>query len=435
MTDALEAWKARRAKIVGASMSRHRLVKPAAPPPPIALADKFGDLYARTLARHLMAYALECAKARGIREDAPGERAIGGLTFHFADVIQAALTPLAGGLVNEVSDFNKANVGSVFQEIVGIPYTDTPRLETILDGHLTDNVNLIKTMSAEAMGRVRSLVDANIGTNIKDLTKALRAEVGISASHARLIARDQTLKLNGNLTMERHKEAGIERYEWDTSSDERVRKFHKDLNGTQHSWDDPPVIDKKGRKGHPGSDYQCRCTARPIIDLDAIAAKNGVPEIPPTWMDKTHPEFNPDEHKEFANAPVGFLAQWQLKHSAKGVNPFTGPSWFGKLKSEMTGVEKASHATASESLKGAHNAVVETGRRQKLSEAAKRALDTRTAATVQAAREARALISGDTWLEVDGVMVQLKDIPLDKRASAVWINPLTGQRVFPFLYA
>jgi len=60
--------------------------------------------------------------------------------------------------------------------------------------------------------------------------------------------------------------AGVSRYEWSSSADERVRPRHRELDGQTFSWDDPPVTNDDGDTNHPGEDYQCRCIAVPVLD-------------------------------------------------------------------------------------------------------------------------------------------------------------------------
>jgi hypothetical protein len=44
-----------------------------------------------------------------------------------------------------------------------------------------------------------------------------------------------------------------------------VRERHAELDGERFRWDDPPVTNEDGDENHPGEDYQCRCTAYPVL--------------------------------------------------------------------------------------------------------------------------------------------------------------------------
>jgi len=200
----------------------------------------------------------------------PVLRTFGDLLVHFGAELLRRMEPVISEQTDAVSAFNLAQIDTVWQKVLRVPYTDKPAIAKALETHRARNVGLIKTLSQRSMGSIKSVLDANPGASADDLVERIGEVVSTSESHARLIARDQTLKLNGNLTMERHTAVGVTRYEWVTSNDDRVRPYHARLNDTEHDWTDPPVVSKDGRHEHPGGDYQCRCIANPVIDLDKI---------------------------------------------------------------------------------------------------------------------------------------------------------------------
>jgi SPP1 gp7 family putative phage head morphogenesis protein len=79
----------------------------------------------------------------------------------------------------------------------------------------------------------------------------------MTANRAKLIARDQVGKLNGQLNKTRQKAAGFDKYEWQTMQDKRVRPKHQALNGTIRTW---------GEGIEPGFEVACRCSAIPVWD-------------------------------------------------------------------------------------------------------------------------------------------------------------------------
>jgi SPP1 gp7 family putative phage head morphogenesis protein len=143
----------------------------------------------------------------------------------------------------------------------------------IIDQWVETNVGLIETgLKAEVqeprlrpllqdVSRVVNQAHAE-GVRVEVLAHDLKERFGVSDSRAELIARDQTLKLNGQLNRHRQLNAGIEEYIWDTSGDERVRESHARLDGQKFSWHTPPSV------GHPGQDFQCRCSAIPVVPED-----------------------------------------------------------------------------------------------------------------------------------------------------------------------
>lgn len=105
--------------------------------------------------------------------------------------------------------------------------------------------------------------------NHNDNVREIQRQYGMSKRHAKLIARDQTAKLNADITESQQRDAGVSKYEWSGVMDRRERKSHRELEGKIISWDNPPDVGN-GRKCHPGQDYQCRCCAIPVFDIDNL---------------------------------------------------------------------------------------------------------------------------------------------------------------------
>lgn len=149
---------------------------------------------------------------------------------------------------------------------IDLPAGD-PDMAALFADFRARNVALIRSLAADKVARAHKvLTEAGSSTRVEDLAKMLRAETGATASRAALIARDQVLKLNGEVTQARHVAAGVTEYVWRTSRDERVRAAHRELDGTRQRYGEPPVVDPRtGRREPPGRDFQCRCTAEPII--------------------------------------------------------------------------------------------------------------------------------------------------------------------------
>lgn len=136
-----------------------------------------------------------------------------------------------------------------------------------LDRFRRENVALIKSLVGVELEQITELLDEGFakGARVEDLRAQIKERFNVSKSKADLLARDQVLKANAAITQTRQKQAGIVSYTWSTSSDERVRPMHDDLEGTVQQWDDPPVTNENGDRNHPGEDIQCRCIALPIL--------------------------------------------------------------------------------------------------------------------------------------------------------------------------
>jgi SPP1 gp7 family putative phage head morphogenesis protein len=149
---------------------------------------------------------------------------------------------------------------------LGVRIIGDPQFDEMFQRFRRENLALIKSLADDKVDRVKKVLDETPGGDrVEVIRKNIMEVTGATRSRASLIARDQVLKLNSDVTRERHEAAGITEYVWSTSRDERVRRFHKDLDGKRFKYAEPPVISKDGRRENPGGDYQCRCTAIPVL--------------------------------------------------------------------------------------------------------------------------------------------------------------------------
>lgn len=153
-------------------------------------------------------------------------------------------------------------------------------LREVIDQFLRENVRLIESVATSHLPRMETIIQqATAGqVRVEDLQAEIMGTFNVSESRAALIARDQTLKANAELTQVRQQKVGVTDYIWSTSKDERVRgrpggkwaksqSDHWVLDGTRQTWLSPPVTNPvRGERNHPGRDYQCRCIAFPVTD-------------------------------------------------------------------------------------------------------------------------------------------------------------------------
>jgi SPP1 gp7 family putative phage head morphogenesis protein len=134
-------------------------------------------------------------------------------------------------------------------------------LPRVVEAFARENVALITSLPTEFFARTEKMVAKGLGDGVRaeELSQQLQDELGVVASRADLIARDQISKLAGDLNRERQTELGIEEFVWRTVGDERVRSEHADYNGQTYSWAALPP------DGAPGEAINCRCYADPVI--------------------------------------------------------------------------------------------------------------------------------------------------------------------------
>lgn len=183
------------------------------------------------------------------------------------DTLHASIARMrepAGKAYDEMSkEVNRRNFEAA-KALLGVTPSSVRTAELI--AHKRDeNIRLIENAGRAYADDVREIFEdpESYFLSVAELKDRLLERGSVSESRAELIARDQTLKLNAALNETRQVNAGVERYVWSTSKDERVRASHAELDGEEFSWSDPPLID--GEPLNPGEDFQCRCVAIPVI--------------------------------------------------------------------------------------------------------------------------------------------------------------------------
>lgn len=164
----------------------------------------------------------------------------------------------------QINSFNKNQFQKVTKSVFGIDlFMGEPWLQDQLKLFASQNAQLITSLQDQELERVSGIVERGLqeGKTYSDVAKEIQKSFGITDRRAKLIARDQTKKLNSSLTKLRQQELGVEEYIWQTSGDERVRPTHRANDGKKFRWDDPPKT-----TGHPGNDVNCRCIARPVLE-------------------------------------------------------------------------------------------------------------------------------------------------------------------------
>jgi SPP1 gp7 family putative phage head morphogenesis protein len=182
-------------------------------------------------------------------------------------VVSTVLAGLKTHVARHVSDafdrmavqVNRRNIAGM--QLLGINVS--PSAHDVLKRARDENIRLVEDAGRSYAQQVREIFDddANFGLRPEELKAKLLERADVSESRAQLIARDQTLKTNAALTKDRQQKAGITRYRWSGSLDERERPMHRELEGQMFDWDAPPVTNPQGDTNHPGEDFQCRCVA------------------------------------------------------------------------------------------------------------------------------------------------------------------------------
>lgn len=188
---------------------------------------------------------------------------------------EGAATTIARLFIRTLNTQNKKrfiksvkNIGVVGIDIFG----DSPKLQDILSASIADNVRLITSIPEQYLNQVQTIVMANMRAGLRPsaMVPKLQKQFKITKNRAKLIARDQTSKANGELSKQRQEDTGFKYFKWETSRDIRVRDDHKHFAEQDigfgkgvYLWSNPPK-DDKGETVIPGSPINCRCIAIPV---------------------------------------------------------------------------------------------------------------------------------------------------------------------------
>lgn len=192
--------------------------------------------------------------------------------FMFADKSKAT----AWSFANQADKSSSSQTHASLKELSGGLSLPTANLDgplkDILNATITENVNLIKTISQQYLSGVQQAVMRSIttGNGMQDLIPYLQRSREITYRRARMIAYDQTRKATNNMTKARLENLGMKKFKWlHTGGSDHPRPLHIKMSGNIYSFDDLPVIDEKtGERGIPGQAINCRCRMQMVISFD-----------------------------------------------------------------------------------------------------------------------------------------------------------------------
>jgi SPP1 gp7 family putative phage head morphogenesis protein len=159
-------------------------------------------------------------------------------------------------------------------EGITVAPTFTPESRAAVTRDFTEAIDLpIKGFTQEQIRELRQMVEKNTleGGCADRLAAIIEARYGIAKRKAVFLAGQETSLMISAYREHKYKSIGSRNYRWSTSHDERVRHSHRILDGKVFNWDDPPLIQGTTRHCNPGSDFNCRCAALPIIEVAGVS--------------------------------------------------------------------------------------------------------------------------------------------------------------------
>ena len=199
--------------------------------------------------------------------------------------IETVADTIASSWVNSVNQYNKDKFMSYMRKVLGIDIGAIvdEAMKDQLDVMMMESASYIKTIPDYLVGKVAQRVLQHYKgepmPENRTLRQQIREEFKVSDGRAKVLARDQTSKMNTSISAIRQTKLGIDTYIWKTVEDERVvgrpggkypkiTKLHRNhwmMQGLLCKWDDPTVYsDDKGKtwkkrlqqmpQNHPGVD-------------------------------------------------------------------------------------------------------------------------------------------------------------------------------------
>lgn len=143
---------------------------------------------------------------------------------------------------------------------------------------LGEQVSLITSLPRKAAERVHDMTLealATGGARYQEISENIARSGRVTESRATLIARTETSRTATVLVQARSENVGITHYHWRIVGDMDTRPGHRAMDGKTCEWAKPPLVmegDPPNRPMHfhPGSVWNCRCWADPVIDVKAL---------------------------------------------------------------------------------------------------------------------------------------------------------------------
>lgn len=169
---------------------------------------------------------------------------------------------IATRFVNTVNEQSKNNARAQGRVHGVDPTKSEPWLDSYMRNTIHENVSYISSIRDEYFPKIENIVYQGVksGQGIGEMRQNLVDRIGMTQRRAQFIAVDQTGTIFGQMTAQRHQEMGVSSFTWQDAGDNRVRPLHRQYNGNEYSYDNPPS------DGLPGQSFRCRCVALPSFD-------------------------------------------------------------------------------------------------------------------------------------------------------------------------
>lgn len=222
----------------------------------------------------------------------------------YEDMFAMNANQMAEVWVNRVNENNRKKTMVDLRAKLGID------VGTILNEDMKKDLDIMMLESAMYIKTIPTVLVSKVAERVlqhyrgipfpdnRTLREQIKEEFKVSDGRAKVLARDQTAKMNTSISAIRQRDLGIDMYIWRTVQDSRVvgtpggkypkgtalHKNHYIMEGKYCRWDDPNVYSEDEGKtwiprtekmphNHPGDDIMCRCRPEAVIDIEKLKVK------------------------------------------------------------------------------------------------------------------------------------------------------------------
>jgi SPP1 gp7 family putative phage head morphogenesis protein len=154
-------------------------------------------------------------------------------------------------------------------DVIGIEPNITDTMKARISELYSNNAKLyIKDFTTEQINKLRQELAYNSvmsGERAEDLANIIRKYYDVSKTKARFLGSQENRLLTSAYRQANYEDVGIEKFEWSTSHDIRVRDAHQMLNGKIFTYKDGAINPITGERIWCGSEFGCRCVDIPLV--------------------------------------------------------------------------------------------------------------------------------------------------------------------------
>lgn len=181
------------------------------------------------------------------------------------------ITAMVADKMRKVNSRQQQQLYNAVEKALGISTAQLMRQEAMdeqINALVTETAMWVQKLRDETLEQftTNSLFAMTQGQSLEDLLKQFDGLVETRRGHAKFLAYNQVQNFNSTTGKIRAQKLGIKRAIWETAGDDTVRPSHVERDGKEFDLSEGLYSSIDGKFLIPGVDYNCRCTARYVLD-------------------------------------------------------------------------------------------------------------------------------------------------------------------------